>query len=78
VRQRMPALNQLAAGASEKAPLRLKTHGNTACLTAPYLGERYRVRAAMNEARTSTFCFSLPEFGIRQVRTPGPREKYSR
>src|SRR5262249_57868165 len=36
----------------------------------------YRVRAAMNEARTRTSFFSIPELGIRHVRTPGPREKY--
>ena len=35
------------------------------------------VRAAMNEARTRTAFFSIPVFGIKQVRTPGPFEKYS-
>ena len=34
----------------------------------------YRVRAATNAPRTRTPVLSMPEPGIRQVRTPGPRE----
>lgn len=38
----------------------------------------YLVRTARNEARTRTSFFSIPELGIRHVRTPGPFEKYPR
>ena len=38
----------------------------------------HRVRAAMNDAWTRMAFFSMPEFGIRQVRTAWPREKYGR
>jgi hypothetical protein len=38
----------------------------------------YRFRAATNDARTRISFFSYEEFGIKQVRTAWPREKYWR